>query len=112
MTYREQLKDPRWQRMQSEVRTRDNFKCLLCGADDKFLHVHHLYYKPASKVWEYDKESLVTLCEDCHKDVHSSLPKIISLAIFQVIKQGKCVFDIQKELSANTNIPQSDKYLF
>jgi len=112
MTYREQLRSPQWQRMQSEIRMRDDFKCRLCGATDKYLHVHHLYYKPSTNVWDYDKEALVTLCEDCHNTVHSSLPKIISLAIFQIIKDGACVFDIQKYLLEKTNIPQQDKILF
>ena len=70
------LRDPRWQKMQSEIRERDGYKCQLCGSTTSFLHVHHLYYKPSTKVWEYDKESLVTLCEDCHLAVHTSLPKI------------------------------------
>ena len=61
MTYKEQLRDPRWQKMQSEIRERDGYKCQLCGSTTSFLRVHHLYYKPATKVWEYDKESLVTL---------------------------------------------------
>jgi len=112
MTYKEQLKDPRWQRMQSEVRQRDNYKCQLCGSTTTFLHVHHLYYKPATKVWEYDIESLVTLCENCYNSVHSSLPKIVSLAIFQLVKQGACIFDIQKYLAEKTNIPFTDKILF
>lgn len=112
MTYKEQLKDPRWQKIQSLVRDRDKYKCQLCGATDKFLHVHHLYYKPNTKVWEYDIESLTTLCSDCHDSVHSSLPKIISLAIFQLVNQGACIFDIQKYLAEKTNIPLKDKELF
>lgn len=112
MTYKEQLKDPRWQRMQSAVRERDKYKCQLCGDTTTFLHVHHLYYKPNTRAWEYDIESLTTLCSHCHGSVHSSLPKIVSLAIFQLVKQGACIFDIQKELSKSTNIPISDKHLF
>ena len=112
MTYKEQLRDPRWQKMQSEIRERDGYKCQLCGSTTSFLHVHHLYYKPATKVWEYDKESLVTLCEDCHLAVHNSLPKIISLAIFQLIRQGACIFDLQLYLAEKTNIPMNDKTLF
>lgn len=112
MTYKEQLRDPRWQKMQSEIRERDGYKCQLCGSTKSFLHVHHLYYKPSTKVWEYDKESLVTLCEECHLAVHSSLPKIIALAIFQLVKQGACIFDLQLYLAEKTNIPMDDKTLF
>lgn len=69
------IKRPKMAANATEVRQRDNYKCQLCGSTTTFLHVHHLYYKPATKVWEYDIESLVTLCENCHNSVHSSLPK-------------------------------------
>ena len=103
MTYKEQLHDPRWQRVQSEIRQRDKYKCQMCGSTDKFLHVHHLYYTSGIKVWEYDYESLVTLCEDCHKSAHTELPKIISLATWAIIKQGVCIFDLVSHLQKLTN---------
>lgn len=98
MTYKEQLKDPRWQRIQSEIRQRDNYKCRLCGDTTTFLHVHHVYYQPNLKAWEYDKESLITLCESCHEFVHSSLPKISALMTLSMIDNGKCLFDIEQYL--------------
>lgn len=32
------------------------------------LHVHHKYYEPGKKPWEYPDEALITLCESCHSD--------------------------------------------
>lgn len=67
--YKELLKDPRWQKMKALVMIRDNFTCQHCGATDKTLHVHHLKYNGAP--WDVAYEDLITLCEDCHKEVHS-----------------------------------------
>lgn len=38
----------------------------------KGLNVHHTYYTKGCKPWEYENDSLVTLCEDCHKKRHES----------------------------------------
>lgn len=66
MTYAERLKDPRWQRKRLEILNRDNFTCQECGSPDKTLHVHHRRYQHGMSPWEYPKNELVTLCEDCH----------------------------------------------
>lgn len=75
MNYSEKLKDPRWQRKRLEVLQRDDFTCLACGAKDKQLHVHHCYYVSGRDPWEYDSDSMLTWCKDCHKkadDDHES----------------------------------------
>ncbi len=38
----------------------------------KGLNIHHTYYLKGCKPWEYDNDSLVTLCEDCHKKRHNT----------------------------------------
>lgn len=62
--------DPRWQRRRLEIMQRDGFKCRLCGDDKETLNVHHLYYLPGQKKWEYDDAALVTLCRSCHLKWH------------------------------------------
>lgn len=98
MTYKDQLKDPRWQKMQSFIRDRDKYKCQMCGDTTTFLHVHHIYYQPKLKAWEYDPESLITLCEKCHELAHTSLPKINALITIKLIKEGATFMDIENEL--------------
>lgn len=71
LSYAEMLKDPRWQKRKTEILTRDNFTCQLCGSKDKTLHVHHKYYLENHKPWEYSGNVLVTLCEDCHRRIHT-----------------------------------------
>ena len=36
----------------------------------KFLNVHHTYYQTNKKPWEYDNESLITVCRPCHEKIH------------------------------------------
>ena len=34
------------------------------------LHVHHKYYIEDRYPWEYDDSALITLCSDCHSEIH------------------------------------------
>jgi hypothetical protein len=68
VAYAQKLKDPRWQKMRLKVLERDDFTCRDCGDKKKTLHVHHMYYEWDNAPWEYEIESLVTLCEECHED--------------------------------------------
>lgn len=70
MDYKEQIKDPRWQKRRLEIFQKDEFTCKLCGNSQKTLHVHHIEYLSNHKIWEYDDKHLITLCEDCHSYVH------------------------------------------
>lgn len=67
MTYLEKLKDPRWQKKRLQILERDDFTCRYCKDTEKTLHVHHMIYAKAP--WLTDNEHLLTLCEDCHKNV-------------------------------------------
>ena len=72
ISYAETLKDPRWQKRKTEILSRDNFTCQLCGGTENTLHVHHKYYLENHKPWEYGDSALITLCEDCHSWVHEN----------------------------------------
>lgn len=84
MNYSSQIKDGRWQRKRLEIMQRDGFKCKICNSIDA-LNVHHLHYEPRTKIWEYDNESLVTLCENCHNAIHFDLGKISGLIAFKIL---------------------------
>jgi hypothetical protein len=77
--YWELLRDPRWQRMRLEVMQRDDFRCRYCGVNDKTLNVHHTYYAKGRAPWEYDAESLLTLCEACHQWVETDTAELRKL---------------------------------
>lgn len=74
VSFSAQYKDPRWQKKRLEILERDNFTCRDCGDTESKLNVHHLYYSPDKKVWEYDNITYLTLCDDCHKSEHDGNP--------------------------------------
>lgn len=65
--YWQKLRDPRWQRKRLEIMERDGFMCCWCDSGDSTLNVHHGYYEKGLEPWEYDSETLWTLCESCHQ---------------------------------------------
>jgi hypothetical protein len=67
--YAELLRDPRWQKKRLEVFNRDNFKCVKCGDDKSELNVHHYFYDGRDP-WDYELQSLETLCRCCHEKKH------------------------------------------
>ncbi len=81
MTYAEKLRDPRWQKRRLEIYQRDNFTCQECLDTTKTLNCHHLDYENGVEPWDYPAEYLITLCEDCHKDVDDYRKPIETLVI-------------------------------
>ena len=47
---------------------RDNYTCQHCGAKNVRLEVHHIKYR--SQGGSDDLDNLITLCEDCHHNLH------------------------------------------
>lgn len=83
--YAAKLRDPRWQKMRLEIMNRDQFMCQICLETTKTLNVHHTKYVSGKKPWEYDPVSLVTLCEDCHKEEPANYNEALA-ELFEVIK--------------------------
>jgi 5-methylcytosine-specific restriction endonuclease McrA len=71
IAYDEQLKDPRWQYVRARVLERDKWKCCGCRTM-KDLQVHHKSYEKGKMAWDYPDSNLITLCEKCHKQAHST----------------------------------------
>ena len=72
--YKNLLLDGRWQMKKNQILQRDDYACQLCGAkaeEGKTLHVHHTYYDGRNP-WDYEDDSLITLCDECHKEVHEN----------------------------------------
>lgn len=69
-SYGEKLRSPKWQKRRLEILNRDNFSCRLCGDKESQLHVHHLRYEKGADPWDYSDISLVTVCENCHEELH------------------------------------------
>ena len=84
MNYKEQYKDPRWQKKRLKVLERDEFTCFKCGSKNNTLHVHHNYYLKDHNVWEYPDSAFNTLCEDCHSLVKHYNNQIEYVAILML----------------------------
>ncbi len=69
-SYKELLRDPRWQKKRLEIFERDNWRCTKCQNGAEELHAHHKRYIKGRKPWEYPNEMIVTLCDTHHKQVH------------------------------------------
>jgi hypothetical protein len=70
--YRKKWLDPRWQKVRLRILERDDWKCRQCGAIDRTLNVHHLWYE-STDPWDAPEESLAALCRDCHEAETESL---------------------------------------
>lgn len=89
------LRDLRWKLKRKRVLERDDFKCTVCGSK-KSLHVHHTYYyrNEITPPWEYPMESLITVCEDCHKEFHMTCnveirDRPVDVSLFQTKDSNK-----------------------
>lgn len=55
--------------VKAAVLSRDNYTCQICGKKNSKLEVHHIQFR--SKGGSNRMDNLVTLCRDCHKQIHS-----------------------------------------
>lgn len=67
MTYKEKLKDPRWQKKRLEILDRDSWACQNCFDTKSELQIHHRIYKSGDP-WDIENRYLVALCKICHED--------------------------------------------
>jgi hypothetical protein len=80
MPYQEYLTTPEWQATRKHILQRDHYQCQGCHAVDVLLHVHHYTYERLG--CEQD-EDLVTLCEDCHEELHRLMADPPKLSFLQ-----------------------------
>jgi 5-methylcytosine-specific restriction endonuclease McrA len=69
--YRRLLQDVRWKIKAQFIRKRDGHKCQHCGKKTNRLQVHHTIYITGLNPWEYENETLISLCSVCHKKEHN-----------------------------------------
>jgi len=84
MTYKEQRGTIEWDRKRKQILARDKRKCRICNGT-KNLHVHHLYYIPKLKAWEYEDEGLVTVCDLHHELLTFELPKLSGIIAYEIL---------------------------
>ncbi len=65
-----------WLEFRQEVIDLDGRRCASCGREESeeiVLQVHHKFYLPSRKPWEYDYKDCETLCKGCHSMKHGRL---------------------------------------
>jgi 5-methylcytosine-specific restriction endonuclease McrA len=73
MTYKEQLRDRRWQTKRTKILSRDknecqNSNCKFRNDHSVLVEVHHLYYLENTLAWDYPDDMLLSLCSRCHQN--------------------------------------------
>ena len=58
-----------YRKLRAEVLERDGWRCQTCGRLDR-LQVHHI--RSRGRLGDDTDENLITLCADCHSDIHRS----------------------------------------
>jgi hypothetical protein len=72
--YKDKFLDPQWQQFRLKVFERDEFKCVRCDDKNNTLHAHHTYYEAfGNDPWEYELDTVITLCDSCHTEEHAYL---------------------------------------
>ena len=56
-----------YRKLRTEVLHRDGWRCQSCGSSNR-LQVHHICSR--SRLGDDLGENLITLCADCHGDIH------------------------------------------
>jgi len=96
--YSQKLLDPRWQKKRLEIMQRDNWSCQLCGDTENTLHVHHAFYLNDKDIWDYPENLLITLCDSCHEEEHSSAYDDAISILKQLRENGILYTDIRNML--------------
>lgn len=97
MDYKDQLRNPKWQKKRLEIMQRDKFTCQICLDTEETLNIHHKSYDKNKKAWEYGNDRLITVCESCHKELTEHLKRGYPEDTFAVLKLkgdegGKLIF--------------------
>lgn len=91
-SYQTLLSDKRWQKKRERILERCFGICENCGAINEFIEVHHCYYRYGRYPWQYPDQSLLGLCQQCHKERH----KIeLKWRIFQPQLKNKEISNLQ-----------------
>jgi len=104
--HRSNYDDPRWKAKADEIKRRDDYFCQLCNRKIS-LHVHHIVYIKGRKLWDYEDEYLITLCEYCHRGEHSNLLLIDVKTYSEAMLSGLTATDIFKKI-----LNKEDKKMF
>lgn len=77
--------------LKKAIKFRDDNRCVLCGRSEIELVVHHLNALRLYPELALCKENLVTLCQECHHDIHARFRLYeITSENFEILQLLKC----------------------
>ena len=87
--YRQYLLSQEWATVRSRVMKRDRWICQCCG--NKGDNAHHIKYTPRNLSGRSDLKFIITLCRDCHEDIHNdnTLSKANRILSAKMIRNGR-----------------------
>lgn len=109
MTYKEILKEEKWSIKRREILLRDGHKCLNCESE-WFLQVHHKVYINGRLPWEYSNCQLITLCDTCHSELHTKVPKHLHNVFTRDLKNKHGIPTVQN--SSKIQLTSEEKVIF
>ena len=62
-----------YRKLHRQVLERDNWRCQTCGSMQN-VQVHHQQFR--SRSGNDDEQNLITLCAECHKQVHRGVASV------------------------------------
>ncbi len=66
--------------MAKKVHKKFNFTCQKCGLNSEKLDAHHIIPVSHDASLAYDFDNLITVCKDCHIDIHKSIKSEMDFA--------------------------------
>lgn len=90
-SYEDALLTEEWEKKREEILLRDNYKCSKCSKVQYEngvytpLHVHHKVYYSGKLPWQYENDTLITLCKECHKKEHGGNVEFYQKSIKRLI---------------------------
>lgn len=109
LSYKENLLDKRWKEKREQIVRRDGNQCKNCQSEYN-LQVHHCYYD-SKEPWEYEDQSLVTLCQKCHEYETLYLDKMKKMMNDAISRKGVSadIFDSLVFAFQNCHLHGDDK---
>lgn len=104
LTYRQQLKDPRWRDYSRERRNDIGNCCEVCRRGDLPIQVHHWFYD-GRMAWEYEHHEVIALCEPCHKLYHTLLKQFREFVFSKLTPQAFRVLNGALAVGCDKNDP-------
>lgn len=99
-----------WKDFARQIRQRDKYQCMDCGATDTLLDVHHIIY--LSHHGTNQKHNLVTLCRKCHEAVHGREFDILEVQEHEeIIEKKEEKQYITQNISEPKNITTTESFI-